>query len=346
MSIYLVNQNVHQRLFQVKPRRKSRLPKGWRSKTESEESFRRDAIREKKRLEINGTIPNHIIHLNYLTVLSVKEIKRLWTKHSRRLYKAGVIAWISIEITKGKDRKRAVNRVHYHIVAKDDRTHAEMKELFIAVCKCEMKESHFEVSVFPFNKKKHGGWQGYIGYLVKLRNQGRKHYLFRKGLKVRIYYVINKEKFWTYPDSTSRSIGSIDAEIQCFAKIRKRLKKFEKIIPLKDEGRYTEDPADQVRLKELLDKQSEKVLYDWYSALIGKPMVFGTALPRWFVKSISSQPYKWCDLLEATENRIRNSKNPDIIYALKIYHDFRQWSADSIAILKVSPDNTHYVKAY
>ena len=162
------NRKKPERLYQEHPRRESKYP-GLKSKNESLESYRRDATREAMVLKLNGTVPDHIIQLNYFVELSVKEIQTLWARHSRRLRDNGVVAYAAMEITKDKWRQRPINRVHYHIIAKDDRTGDEMEELFEAVCRCEIPLSDFKVHVFPFDEKK-GGWKGYKEYLG--RTQG------------------------------------------------------------------------------------------------------------------------------------------------------------------------------
>ena len=179
-------------LYQKHPRKACKYPS--RSKTASLQSYRLDALHEYGKLRTNGTIPNHIIQLNYLTELPKRDIQALWRKHARRLNRAGIVARVAIEITTDKRRQRPVNRVHYHFVAKDDRTPEEMQELFEAVCGLEMPPSDFKVHVFPFIEEL-GGWKGYISYFVKLRNKkGKVNILFRKrGL--RKYYTINEKKW-------------------------------------------------------------------------------------------------------------------------------------------------------
>jgi len=215
------NNRKLRRLFQPSPRRKSQYPRV-KSKTESLESYRLDALHEYGKLKVNGTIPNHIVQVNYKTEMSVEEIRELWRKHSNRLRRAGVVARVAMEITRNKWRQRPVNKVHYHFVAKDDRTPDEIEELFKAVLRMEMDQSTFKIHVFPFNEKH--GWKGYIAYFVKFRNKdGKDPILFTKGLRMRKYFTINESKWWTHPDGTPRTMQSIKKQMQRYkiAKSRK-----------------------------------------------------------------------------------------------------------------------------
>ena len=197
------------KLYQEHPRQKSKYP-GYKSKTESLESFRLDAISEWGSLMVNGTIPNHIVQLNYLTELTVEEIQALWAKHSRRLYRAGIVARVAIEITKDRWKQRPANRVHYHFVVKDHtRTRDELKELFTAVYLCEMPASDFVVNVFPFDEDK-GGWEGYIAYFVKLKDKEGENILFAKKLRLRKF--LEKGVFpWKVPQSVTNWVTDTEA---------------------------------------------------------------------------------------------------------------------------------------
>lgn len=315
--------NIHNRnietLYQLHPKQKSQHPYS-KSKTESLESFIRAALSEYGRLKVNGTIPNHRIQLNYQTELSVKEIQKLWKQHSRRLRNAGIVARVTIEITKDKWQQRPVNRVHYHFVAKDNRTQDELQELFDTICRCGMDQSDFNVKVLPFDKAL-GGWKNYIAYFVKLRNRkGKKNYLFARGLRLRKYFTINAKQWWTYPDGTPRELTSIESEMKRYNTIKRRLAKSEKFIAIQFPSLDTKRPTDYARLKALLDKHNDKVLYDWYSILLGKPTVFHTLPPDWLLKTIHGQPQQCNDLFLAIETRLRHTENLSVFYALQIYH--------------------------
>jgi len=304
------------KLYQEHPRQKSKYP-GYKSKTESLESFRLDAISEWGSLHVNGTIPNHIVQLNYLSELSVEEIQALWKKHSRRLYRAGIVARVAIEITKGRWKQRPANKVHYHFVVKDHtRTRDELKELFIAVCMCEMKKSAFVVNVFPFDEDK-GGWEGYMAYFVKLKGKDE-NILFEEKLGLRKYFTIGK--WWTDEDGTPISVKDIKKKKQRYASTKAHLKRSEKFIEVKHQVAEWEIPTDPVKLQELLDRKTDETLYDWFSILLGLPTVFQTSPPTWLLDDIQRQPLKLKDLLDTLYERLRHTTNPDIVFAFKIYH--------------------------
>ena len=312
---------IHEKpkLYQEHPRNESLYP-GLKSKTESRESFRLASLQEFGKLRANGTIPNHIVQLNYLTELTVKEIQALWRKHSRRLYKAGIVACVTIEITKDEWRQRPTNNVHYHIVVKDHtRTHDELKELFEAIYQCEMELSAFKVNVYPFDEKK-GGWRGYIAYLVKLKDKNGKPILFEKGLRLRKYYTVGR--WWTNKDGTRATAPEMREKVRRFAIARKRLEKSERFIPVRYQVAEWELPTDYIRLQRELDKRTDEMLYDWFSILRKQPTVFQTKPPKWLLEGIQSQPLKRNELLDALFERIQYSKNPDIVLALEIYHDY------------------------
>jgi len=305
-------------LYQEFPKQKSRLPPGWKSKTESKESFRKEASHELGRLLVNGTIPDHIVQVNYLAEFSVKDIKNLWQKHSRRLRDAGIVARVTMEITKDEWRQRPVNRVHYHFVAKDKRTRVELKTLFERIYQSEMKPSDFKVGVFPFNEAR-GGWKGYIRYFVKLYNND--HYLFTRGLWLRQYFTINEEKFWTYPDcTTSRTLTSIEKQMQRYMITKHRLQKAEKIIAVKHRRIERERSINYAKLTAVLDKETDRVLYDWYSILLSKPTVFQTKPPAWLIDNLQSQLGKREALLKALIRRLQNTDSLEVYFALQIYH--------------------------
>ena len=309
-------------LYQKYPKQKSRHPRS-KSKTESIESFLRAAAHEAGRLLVNGTEPNHIVQLNYKTELSVKEIKELWRQHSRRLRNNGIVAHATIEITKDKWGQRATNKVHYHCVLKDDRTRDELEELFEGLCRLSMKQSDFNVGVRPFDETQ-GGWKGYIVYHVKYRNKkGKKNYLFKRGFRLRKYYIINEKKWWTYPDGTTpRTLTSIKKQMKRYKSIKERLKKSEYQYEVKNLKAKQEFPADYAKLREFLDNETDKTLYDWYSILKGKPTVFCTEPPDWLLGAVQTQPDKYNALLKALTKRLQDTERLDVYYALLIYHNW------------------------
>jgi hypothetical protein len=248
-------------LYQKRPRDRSRYP-GYKSKTEPKESFHLDALHEYGRLKVNGTIPNHIIQVNYLTELTKEEIQELWRKHSGRLRRAGVVARVAVEITKDEWKQRPINQVHYHFVAKDDRSADEMQELFETICRCAMDQSDFKVHVFPFDEEL-GGWENFIKYFVKLWDDDN-ILLEKRGL--RRYYTINKSKWWTHPDGTPRTMESIEEAIQHFASAKKQLKKTERFFEVnKHQLPVKGEPTDCDKLIEVVANETDETLYDWFA---------------------------------------------------------------------------------
>ena len=307
------------KLYQPSPRRKSQYP-GLKSKTESLESYRRDALHEYGRLKVNGTIPNHIVQVNYKTELSLEEIRGLWSKHSDRLRRAGIVARVAMEITRDEWRQRPVNKVHYHFVAKDDRSKDEMEELFKAVLMMEMEQSAFKLHVFPFDEKY--GWKGYIAYFVKLRNKdGKDPILFKKGLRMRKYFTINESKWWTYPDGTPRTMESIKEAMQRYKIAKKKLKMTEKFYEIKRQPARKETPTDVAELIAVLANETDETLYDWFAILLGKPTVFQTIPPKWLLDTIHWQPKKRFDLFNTIYIVLQDTDNPLIHFAFEIYFD-------------------------
>lgn len=317
-----LSEHVTEILYQTNPRKKS-IHLYSKSKTESLESFHRAALQEYGALVINGTIPNHIVQLNYLKVFPIAKIRSLWKTLSRCLRYAGVIARVSMENTKDKSRKRPVNRIHYHFVVQDHkRTHDELKKLFEEKCLRLLYKSDFKVHVFPFDEAK-GGWKGYIGYFLKLRDKDN-NILFESGFWLRNYYTIGN--WWTYPDgNTPRKLGpvtekgSILWEMQRYA-IKKRHQESEKLIPVERRPPAEDIPTDFARLKALLDRETDETLYDWISILLGVPTLFNTDPPEWLLFSIQSQYRKSFELMVAIWNRLKNTQNLSIILAFEFYY--------------------------
>ena len=302
-------------LYQPHPKTKS-WREGSRSNTESTESYHLEALHEYGRLMVNGTVPNHIVQVNYLTEISKKEIQAQWKRQSRRLRIKGIVARVGLEITKDKWRQRLVNRVHYHFVAKDDRTPDEMGELFETVWRLERSCIDVKVHVRQFIEEL-GGWKGYIEYFLKLWDEN--YIPLAKG-GPRRYYTVNEDRWWTYPDGSSRSIESIDRAVQLYA-VAERLKLLEKFVPVQHRPpAKQQQPTDDRAMKGLLCNQTDETLYDWFATLRGKPKLFGSDIPKWLTDTLQSQWKKRRDLLEALYDRVSDAENKDIIFALKIYH--------------------------
>ena len=100
-------------LYQPCPKQES-WRSGTRSNYDSIESYHREALHEWGRLTVNGTIPNHIVQVNYLTMMPKEGIQALWKKQSRRLYNAGIVARVGLEIDKLRkgDAKLSINSVY------------------------------------------------------------------------------------------------------------------------------------------------------------------------------------------------------------------------------------------
>ena len=306
-------------LYQERPRNKSRFPRS-RSKTESRESYHADALHEYGRLKVNGTIPNHIIQVNYKIELSKEEIQALWTKHSRRLRNAGIVARVAVEITKDEWRQRPINKVHYHFVAKDDRTKDEMEAIFETLYESAMPRSAFKVHVLPFDEEQ-GGWEHYIEYFLKLWEDD--NILLEKG-GLRRYYTINEAKWWTYSDGTPRSIRSIDKAIQEYAIAKKHLKKSERFFEINAHQPVVKsEPTNCAKLIATLAKETDETLYDWFAILMGKKTVFGTKPPKWLLNDIHGSPQKCLDLLGALYIVLEDTDNPLIVFAFEIYYNHK-----------------------
>ena len=286
--------------------------------TYSRVSYDKAARHEAVALLLNGRVPNYNIRLNYRVEMSAQQIADLWQKHSSRLKRAGIIARVAIEITKNRWRTKAVNRVHYHIAVQDERTPAQLRALVRSVCLCEMKPGSFRVTCKPItNWEKKDVW-----YFVKYKKLS--NYLFKPGLPLHKFYVINQKQWWTNKDGTPRTRESIEKQIQRYANVKLRLKKYERLVKVKPPSGGWERPTDYAKLQKVLDKQSDETLYDWFSVLQGKEAVFpDTKFPKWLREKIRSQPMKTEELLIAIYERLRHTKNSLIVYAFEIYHDHK-----------------------
>ena len=298
-------------LYQEHPREAT----SWRlarSYTLSRLSYNLAAKREAVALLVNGRVPNYVITLNYLEEMPVSRIKYLWSKHSRRLLRAGITGRVAIEITKDQRRRHPLNRVHYHIIVQDSRTPQQLRQVVKEVCMCEMLPDTFKVKCKPIDN-----WRGSVWYFVKYRVA--RNYMFRSKLGLKKFYTIGN--WWTNKDGTVTTKESILNEMQRYAITKRWLKASEKFITVERRSAEWELPTDYTKLQAVLDKMSDKVLYDWFSILLGKPTVFETTAPRWLIDALQSQPQKRYDLLDAIYARLCYTTKSDIIIAMKIYHD-------------------------
>ena len=183
-------------------------------------------------------------------------------------------------------------------------------------------------------RKKVAG-KGIKSILVGLK--GKNKYLFKPGLRLRTYHTIGQ--WWTYPDGiTPRTKGSIEAEMKAFsidrhfeqlerskeehmkAKKKEAFAKSEKFIAVKHQWGGWEHPTDPDKLKAVLDKESDRTLYDWFSVMLGQPTIFQTIPPNWLLDSIQGQYQKCYDFVNALYQRLRCSNDPDVALCLEIYH--------------------------
>ena len=300
-----------EKLYQKSPKDET-IWDNYGSFTLSRRSYDLSAKHEAVVLLRNGTVPNYTITLKYLVKMSASQIAELWSKHSDRLQRAGIVGRVAIEITKNKRRTRPVNRVHYHLAVQDTRTSDELIELVECVCLCEMPASSFQVHCKPIDN-----WQKRVWYFVKYKRPD--NYLFRPNLPLQKFYTINKKKWWTYPDGRPRTRASIEYQIQLFA-IAKHLKESERFIALQFPKIANERPTDYSKLKTVLDNEEAETLYDWYSILSGKPTVFHTEPPDWLLRTLPSQPRKCNDLFEALEKKLVRTDSIEVMYAMVLYH--------------------------
>jgi len=309
-----------ERLYQLNPPEMTAWDKSG-SFTLSRRSYNIGAMHEAIALLINGTVPNYNIRLNYRIEMPVKRIRELWKLHSRRLEREGIVARVAMEVTKNQWRTRPVNRPHYHIACCDDRKPSELIKLVKDICLKEMPKGAFMVT-----HKRIVDWSVAVWYFVKYRK--RNNYLFRTGLGLQKFYTISRKSWWTYNDGTPRTKASIIDEMVDFNNRKHRLTRLEKFIPVKRRVAEWEFPIKQDILKGILDNETDEVLYDWFSILLGKPTIFQTEPPKWLLDNLQSQPLKIYDLLNILYARISQSTNPDIIFCIRYYHGYNKWGKE------------------
>ena len=298
-------------LYQPSPRRGNKFDPP--SFTRSRASYNKAAKREAVVLLLNGRVPDYNIRLNYLVEMPAKQIADLWREHSARLRRAGIVARVAIEITKDKRRRKAVNRVHYHLAVQDTRTPAELRAIVRNVCRCEMKLGSFRVTCKPITD-----WQNKdVWYFVKYKK--RSNYLFRPHLPLQKFYTVGK--WWVNKDGTPSTRGSIEKQMQQYAIAKKHLKSMERSFEIKLQPAGEPEPTDYAKLEAELGKQSDETLYDWLATLLRVPTVFQTIPPPWLLNALHSQPQKRFELFKALYARLRKTKNPLIVFAFEIYFD-------------------------
>ena len=122
------------------------------------------------------------------------------------------------------------------------------------------------------------------------------------------FYFLND---WFIDDNGDRrSKEDIWNEIQQETEKRQyeqQLKQSEQFITLQFPSLGEERPTDYVKLAAVLNKHTDKVLYDWYSILSGLPTVFYTKPPGWLTDKIGGYPRKCNDLWQAIAKRLQDS---------------------------------------
>ena len=116
-----------------------------------------------------------------------------------------------------------------------------------------------------------------------------------------------------------REIKAIEEKSQ--ARAKELFKLSERVISIKQQPVVErERPTDRVKLKAVLDKESDQTLLDWFNALLREPTVFRTEPPDWLSHKVARCPRKCHDLLDAIGMKIRRSKDFKVRAAMKVYH--------------------------
>jgi hypothetical protein len=296
-----------------------------RSPTDSLASFNNLASKESQILRRNPRVAKHDIVIYFLKVFDVPELKAMRDKVFGYLRKAGLNAVANIEPTED-GFGHPTDTVHFHILTDDERDKDFLRQLGRDAClaaglqdkaMCNAPRNEFDVEcrdIYDYDR--------YIDYFTKL---DREEYvnLFIKKSRIQRFYTIGN--WFSDANGNPRGKGDIWKEIKQETKERKckmtieRLKQSERLIPMKNKVPKWEPPANQARLQEVLDKEYDETLYDWFSILLGQPTLFDTEPPDW-LENIPRHSRKCHDLLDAIYDIIRNSENTDIVLALEHYH--------------------------
>lgn len=154
-----------------------------------------------------------------------------------------------------------------------------------------------------------------VWYFVKYRIWS--NYLFRPNLGLQKFYFIGD--WWVDKDGTSSTRELIEEQMQLYA-VEQRLNKSAKFIPVKRRPPAKPRPTDDKKMKGLLCNETDEALYDWFSILRGKKILFDTVPPDWLTDALQGRWQQRRDLLEAIYDRLTDAQNMDIIFALKIFH--------------------------
>jgi hypothetical protein len=195
-----------------------------------------------------------------------------------------------------------------------------------------MEQSDFELHVFPFNEEE-GGWRGYMKYFTKLNDKNNENIMFEKGLRLRKYYTIGQ--WWTDKDGNPITLAEIKELTRRYKVAKTHLRRSEKFIPILYQLTRDNTPANFIRLRKVLVERTDEVLLDLFNILQNQPTVFRSKPPPW-IDNLQNHPTKRAAFLNAVYEKIKYSKNPDVIYALEIYHGYEPDRYDC----KIDPDNT------
>jgi hypothetical protein len=305
-----------------------------RSPTNSLESFNNLADKEKQILQRNHRVPKYEFVIHFCEVLDVQELKKKRDKVFGYLRKVGLKAVICIEPTVD-GFGNPTDTVHFHGLTDDERGEDFLRELCRTACLAaglqDKKISGAAKNEFDVECRSLYDGKKYFDYFTK-HDREEKVNLFISGSRIQRFYFIgdwfidaygnkrSKGDIWEENKQEIRERHRSNEESKKKEAIKCRLKQSERFIPLPIRKVMRQLPTDFYRLKKVLEKETDKTLYDWYSILQAKPALFHTKPPDWLVKTLPSQAKKWNDLLDAVEERILYSNNTDIIVALEIYH--------------------------
>jgi len=178
-----------------------------RSLTDSLESYQNGVEKEVLIQRWNGRLPTIAVVWHLLRVLTAKEIIELRKNVFCYLKKHGIVATVSIELTKGANGKPN-NKVHFHFFVDDQRSKDDIRELFNMACEHQglVRGEDFRIDCYS---RAYDDWC--FHYYAKY---GKKYVddiiLFKKGTGIRKFYEIGK---WFKKD---RGKGKIWEEIKAF----------------------------------------------------------------------------------------------------------------------------------
>ena len=297
-----------------------------RSPTDSLESFNNLASKESQILYRNHREAKYEIIIHFLKWLSIPELKIIRDNIFDCLRKAKLNAFVALEPT-DDGFGNPTDTVHFHILTDDERGIDALRELGRAACLmaglqdkalCNAPKNEFDVECRELYD-----YAGYIGYVTKHNREDKVH-LFIPGSRLQRFYFLND--WYIDADGNRRGKENIWNEIKQEAaeweeqRIVQCLKQSERVVAIKIPPLEKECPIDYAKLQVVLDKETDRTLYDWYSILLAKPSVFYTEPPTWLTDKMWGQPYKCCDFLDAIDMRISRSEDMMVSVALKAYH--------------------------